>query len=153
MICWVTFPYDAFYYPDCKNAAGSSFSITDQAHQQYISDVVAYIHQNFDKDISLDEISKQAYSSKYHFSRVFKKYTSYSPYQYLIGVRLDHSRMLLHNSNAAIKAIAAQCGFKRLDYFSAIFKKNFKCSPSQYREIYCSLGSAIMPVSDLTKSL
>lgn len=118
----------------CENASGSSFSITDETHQQYISEVVGYIHQNFSKDISLEEISRHAYLSKYHFSRIFKKYTSYSPYQYLIAVRLNHSRMLLLTSSYPITEIADRCGFKRLDYFSAIFKKKFRCNPSQYRE-------------------
>ena len=121
-----------------ENAAGSAFSITDEMHQQYISEVVVYINQNFSKDISLDEISRRAYLSKFHFSRIFKKYTSYSPYQYLMAVRLNHSSLLLQTSSYPIKEIADQCGFKRLDYFSAIFKKKFSCNPSQYREAYAA---------------
>lgn len=122
---------------DCyENAATGSFSITDELHQQYISEVVGYINQNFSRDISLDEISRHAYLSKYHFSRIFKKYTSYSPYQYLIAVRLKHSSLLLQTSSCPIKEIADLCGFKRLDYFSAIFKKKFRCNPSQYRETH-----------------
>lgn len=138
MIYPAIFPYVTFSYTYCKNAPGGPFSITDQTHKQYISEVVGYIHQNFGKDISLDEISKQAYLSKYHFIRIFKRYTSYSPYQYLIAVRLDHSRVLLRTSGYPIKEIADQCGFKRLDYFSAIFKKKFKYCPSQYREVYAA---------------
>lgn len=120
----------------CENVSCNSLSITDETHQQYISAVVGYIDENFNKDISLDDISRHAYLSKYHFSRIFKKYTSYSPYQYLMEVRLNHSRLLLLTRNYPITAIADRCGFKRLDYFSAIFKKKFKCSPSQYREAY-----------------
>jgi transcriptional regulator GlxA family with amidase domain len=110
--------------------------ITEEIHMKYVSETVEYINKNYSKDISLSEITKQAYLSKFHFSRIFKKHTSYSPYQYLITVRLNHSRQFLLNSNYSIKEVADLCGFKRLDYFSAIFKKKFKYSPSLYREIY-----------------
>jgi AraC-like DNA-binding protein len=126
--------YNNVSYGYCENVSGGSFSITDKTHQQYISEVVSYIDQNFNEDISLDEISRHAYLSKYHFSRIFKKHTSYSPYQYLIAVRLEHSRLLLRTSNYPITEIADRCGFKRLDYFSSVFKRKFMCSPSQYRE-------------------
>lgn len=109
---------------------------TEEIHRSYISEAVDYINKNYDKDISLKEITKKAYLSKFHFSRIFKKYTSYSPYQYLTTVRLNHCRELLLNHNYSIKEVADMCGFKRLDYFSAMFKKKFKYSPSLYREMY-----------------
>lgn len=133
--------YEDFPYTYCENVLRRPFSITDQAHKQCISEILAYIHQNFSKDISLDEISKRVYSSKYHFSRVFKKYTSSTPYQYLIAVRLEHARLLLSTSGYPVKAIAERCGFKRLDYFSAMFKRKFKSSPSQYRETWSACNS------------
>lgn len=114
----------------------SLFSVTEEIHRGYISEAVEYINKNYSKDISLNEITKKAYLSKFHFSRIFKKYTSYSPYQYLTTVRLNHCRQLLLNNNYSISEVADRCGFKRLDYFSAMFKKKFKYSPSVYREIY-----------------
>lgn len=117
-------------------AATTIFGITEEIHTKYIAEAIDYINKNYSKDISLNEITKQAYLSKFHFSRIFKRHTSYSPYQYLITVRLNHSRQLLLNSNYPVKEVADLCGFKRLDYFSAMFKKKFKYSPSMYRENY-----------------
>jgi AraC-like DNA-binding protein len=119
--------------------------ITEEIHMQYVSETVDYINKNYSKDISLNEITKQAYLSKFHFSRIFKKHTSYSPYQYLIIVRLNHSRQLLLNNNYSIKEVADMCGFKRLDYFSAMFKKKFKYSPSTYRENIHEIIKESMP--------
>ena len=109
---------------------------TDEIHMKYISEAVDYINKNYSKDITLAEITRQAYLSKFHFSRVFKKHTSYSPYQYLISVRLNHARELLSEGKYSIKEVADKCGFRRLDYFSATFKKKFKCNPSAYKENY-----------------
>lgn len=118
------------------NVFTAMFGITEEIHAKYVSETVDYINKNYSKHISLKEITQQAYLSKFHFSRIFKKHTSYAPYQYLITVRLNHSRQLLLNNDYSIKEVADMCGFKRLDYFSALFKKKFKCSPSMYREIY-----------------
>lgn len=121
-------------YP--PNVPATILGITEEIHMKYIAEAVDYMNKNYSKDISLNEITKQAYLSKFHFSRIFKRHTSCSPYQYLITLRLNHSRQLLLSRDYSIKEVADLCGFKRLDYFSAIFKKKFKCSPSTYRENY-----------------
>jgi AraC-like DNA-binding protein len=128
----ITPPTISRKYP--PNAVVNILGITEEIHRGYISEAVEYINKNYSKDISLNEITKKAYLSKFHFSRIFKKYTSYSPYQYLTIVRLNHCRQLLLNNNYTISEVADKCGFKRLDYFSAMFKKKFKYSPSVYRE-------------------
>lgn len=110
--------------------------ITEEIHLKYIAEAVDYINDNYDQDLTLDVITRKAFLSKFHFSRLFKKYTSYSPYQYLINVRLYHSRQLLLNDKYTVKEVAGKCGFKRLDYFSSAFKKKFKCNPTTYREHY-----------------
>lgn len=118
-----------------------SASITDEIHREHISTVIDFINNNYKKDISLDEMTRQAHLSKFHFSRIFKKHTSYSPHQYLMTVRLIHSKELLLHSDYSISDVADMCGFKRLDYFSALFKKKFRCNPSEYREA-CALATA-----------
>lgn len=136
MIYQAIFPYNILYCTYYRNNSGTASPDTDEIYARYISEVVDFINKNYNKDISLDEITRQAYLSKFHFSRIFKKYTSYSPYQYLIAVRLNHSRQLLMDNSYSVKEIADRCGFKRLDYFSSVFKKKFNCNPSQYRAQY-----------------
>lgn len=53
-----------------------------------------YISQNFTNDISLMEIAEHCYVSAFHFSRIFKTFTSYSPHQYLLSIRLKNAEML-----------------------------------------------------------
>lgn len=133
MIAQATIPYTYLCdYP--RHTPGAISGITDEIHMGYISEVVDYINKNYSKDITLNELTRKAYLSKFHFSRIFKKHTSYSPYQYLLAVRLYHSKQLLLDNSYSIKEVADLCGFKRLDYFSSIFKKKFKCNPTQYRE-------------------
>jgi AraC family transcriptional regulator len=93
-----------------------------------------YIHQHFTMDISLQEISVYSCVSPFHFSRVFKKITSFSPIQYLQSVRLKHSEMLLRNTTLPVVDIALSSGFSSGEYFATVFKQKYKTSPTQFRQ-------------------
>ncbi len=92
-----------------------------------------YIHQHFKEDISLQEISAYSYVSPFHFSRIFKKMTSFSPIQYLQNIRLKHCEMLLRNTNLPIAELALSAGFSSAEYFATVFKQKYKTSPTRYR--------------------
>ena len=82
-----------------------------------------YINDNFYKSITVDEIAEYANMSRYHFSRIFKKETGFSPHQYLINTRLKHARELLSSDSASLDTIAMTCGFSSTSHFISVFKK------------------------------
>ncbi len=92
-----------------------------------------YMHEKFATDISLYEISTSSHVSPFHFSRIFKTLTTYSPYQYLLNVRLKHGEMLLKNSTIPITDVAFSSGFNSVEYFATAFKQKFKMNPTMYR--------------------
>jgi AraC family transcriptional regulator len=92
-----------------------------------------YMQGYFATDISLYEIANYSLVSPFHFSRIFKKFTSFSPHQYLQNVRLKHSEMLLKNSSMPVSEISSLSGFNSADYFATVFKQKYKMSPTQYR--------------------
>lgn len=93
-----------------------------------------FIHQNFSMDISLYQIADHSCVSPFHFSRVFKKFTSFTPHQYLQNVRLKHGQVLLKSSSLPISDISCQAGFNSADYFATAFKQKYGASPSGYRK-------------------
>ena len=93
-----------------------------------------YIHGNFNRDISLFEISSYACVSPFYFSRIFKKFTSFSPHQYLQNIRLKHSEMVLRSSLVPVAEISFQSGFTTAEYFATSFKQKYGQSPSDYRK-------------------
>ncbi|MGB8195074.1 MAG: AraC family transcriptional regulator, partial [Chitinophagaceae bacterium] len=92
-----------------------------------------YINDNFSNDISLHEISSYACVSPFHFSRIFKEFTTYSPHQYLLNVRLKHSEMLLKNTSIPVAQVSLASGFNSAEHFATAFKQKYKMNPSQYR--------------------
>lgn len=94
-----------------------------------------YINENFAKDISLQEIAASCFISPFHFSRLFKKITSFSPGRYLQQVRLKNAELLLKNSAMPVADVAFSSGFNSTAYFTTSFKQQYKINPAQYRKI------------------
>lgn len=84
--------------------------------------------------MTLEEISKQVNYSQYHFIRIFKKETGFSPFEYLTNCRLDKARELLAKTPFTITEICLQCGFQNSSHFATVFKKHTGMSPSEYRQ-------------------
>jgi len=92
-----------------------------------------YITQNFTRDISLMEIASYSYVSSFHFSRIFKKFTSYSPHQFLLQLRLKNAELFLRNTSLPVSDIGFSSGFNSLEYFTTAFRKKYGCPPSIFR--------------------
>jgi AraC family transcriptional regulator len=92
-----------------------------------------YMLENFTKNISLYELSRHCFVSPFHFSRLFKQLSTYSPYQYLQLIRLKHAETLIRNTDLPITDVCFRSGFNRLDYFSAAFTKKYQVAPSRYK--------------------
>ncbi|MEC7263845.1 MAG: AraC family transcriptional regulator [Bacteroidota bacterium] len=102
-------------------------------HLKTIELAKEYINKNFASDISLLELADHCCISPFHFSRIFKMFTDYSPGQYLQYIRLKHAELMLKTTSLPIIDIAFSSGFNSIDYFSSAFKKQYKVAPSLYR--------------------
>lgn len=119
----------------------TNFSLDDEIeavmkshHLTTIERAKAYINEKFTTDISLYEISAYSHVSPFHFSRVFKKFTSFSPYQYLLNIRLKHAEMMLKNTSLLISEISFSSGFNSPEHFATVFRQKYGLNPTQYRK-------------------
>ncbi len=93
-----------------------------------------YIEDHFDKDISLDDVSRVVNISPYYFRKVFKEASGLNFIEYLTNIRIEKAKDLLENSNLSIKEICVSCGYTDPNYFSRSFKKNVGVTPTEYKE-------------------
>ena len=93
-----------------------------------------FIHLNYDKKITIDDMAKNAYISKYHFSRLFKEFTGITFQEYLTRQRIRHAEELLTDSKISITDIALASGFSSVSNFNRSFQMYNHCSPSQFRK-------------------
>jgi len=93
-----------------------------------------YIRINIDKNISTLDLSILADLSVSHFIRMFKKTTSYTPYQYIKKVKMEKAKDLLLETKSSIIQVALESGFENPSHFAQVFKNLFGFTPMAYRK-------------------
>lgn len=101
-----------------------------------LSRVMKYIDQNFTEEISLDKLAAVAGYSKYHFSRIFKKYHNMSTVQYISRKRIKLAERLLIDPELSITEVAMRSGFSSLTTFNRIFKMEKHCTPTEFKKMH-----------------
>lgn len=92
-----------------------------------------FIDQHYAENVDLENIADEAYFSKFHFIKLFKKVYRKTPHQYLIYVRIQKAMDLLNNGIGVSEACHA-VGFESLSSFSGLFKRVTGITPSSYLE-------------------
>ena len=90
-----------------------------------------FIDESFADPIEINNIADEAFFSKFHFIRMFKKIYGKSPHQYLIVVRIEKAMELLRAGNP-VSDVCYAVGFQSLSSFSGLFKKIVGSTPSAY---------------------
>jgi len=90
-----------------------------------------FIDSHYADNIDLDNISDEAYFSKFHFIRQFKTIYGKTPHQYLTVVRIEKAMQLLR-TDVPVSEVCYSVGFESLGSFSTLFKRVVGLTPSAY---------------------
>lgn len=96
-----------------------------------VSEVIKYISQNYNKYITLNDLSAQFFISKYHLSHQFNRIVGTSIYRYIIQKRLIIAKQLLNDGLLPTQA-CEKCGFTDYANFYRAFKAEYGISPKIY---------------------
>ncbi|MBD2104965.1 AraC family transcriptional regulator [Leptolyngbya sp. FACHB-261] len=118
------------------------YSTIERSVQQYtgglseskLKQVIAYIQEHLNQDLSLEEIAAEVNLSAYHFARLFKRSTGSAPHQYQIHCRVERAKELLQQGEMAITDIATQVGFYDQSHLSRHFKRIVGVSPKAMQQ-------------------
>jgi AraC family transcriptional regulator len=100
----------------------------------YINQAIEYIHAHYRENIQIDTLATLAQQSKHHFIRSFKQWTRFSPYQYILLLRVEEAKDELRYSNKTITQTSYDLGFSSPSQFYRVFHQQVRCSPQQYRK-------------------
>lgn len=98
-----------------------------------VKDAILYIQSNYDKKITLEELSKETYIDKYTLSKKFKEFTGITIVNYINNYRCKMALSMIQNGEQ-INNAARLCGFNNISFFTKTFKKYTGNLPSFYKK-------------------
>ncbi len=99
-----------------------------------LREVISYIHENLDQNLTLTELSSLLYISPHYFASLFKQSTGLSPHQYVMKCRIEKAKRLLLKQELTLVEISQQVGFQNQSHFTRVFRQYTKTTPKAYRD-------------------
>jgi AraC family transcriptional regulator len=99
-------------------------------HLQRIRD---FVESELDTDIRLSALARACGLSTDYFVKVFKNSLGITPYQYVIGLRVERAKALLDDPRLSLSEIALQCGFSHQEHMTRMFRRLTGETPGRYR--------------------
>lgn len=93
---------------------------------------IKYINENFQKDISVDDICQSVGLSKYYLCHIFKEITGQTILRHINYVRCRHAKFLLRSGKYNVAQSALESGFSNMSYFSKVYTSVFGNTPSAH---------------------
>jgi AraC-like DNA-binding protein len=107
-----------------------------------IAKVLQYIHSDYTRSLSMEQLAKRAGMSVSTFHHNFKAVTASSPLQYVKSIRLHRARLLMVQADHNASTAAAAVGYESASQFGREFKRFFGASPGEERERWRQDGTA-----------
>jgi len=92
-----------------------------------------YIKENYQNNISLQQVADHANLSMNYLSTVFKNETGINFVEYLSDYRIEKAKEMLLNSDLKLYEISRLVGYKDVSYFSRVFKKTIGYPPNEFK--------------------
>ena len=99
----------------------------------YIKEAINFIEQNFQNNISIEEIAGVCGINRSYFGKIFRKSVGRSPQEFLMNYRMVKARELLKLTSLSIADIGSAVGYENQLHFSRAFKGVYGVSPREWR--------------------
>ncbi|GLX68924.1 AraC family transcriptional regulator [Paenibacillus glycanilyticus] len=105
----------------------------EHPEEQMIQDALKDIHQNYHMPLKVSDLAANHYLSESIFRKKFMDRVGVSPKQYIITLRIDEAKRLLHISRKPVEFIATEVGFSSSSRFHEVFVKHVGMTPMEWR--------------------
>jgi len=109
-------------------------SISSRSSKDVIIEIKDFVHQNYHKDLKLQQVAKVYFVNSVYLGQVFAKTVGMHFNEYLHSVRIEEARKLLRRTDLKILVIASKVGYSDSEHFVNKFKAITGCLPSDYRK-------------------
>ena len=116
-----------------SRSSSSQIATSGRVRDFYIKEALNYIEQNFQNDISVENIASFCGLNRTYFGRIFKETVGKSPQQFLLSYRMAKAAELLKLTELSISDIGNAVGYPNQLHFSRAFKNVYGVSPREWR--------------------
>lgn len=99
----------------------------------YVKEALSFIEQNFQNDISVEDIASFCGLNRSYFGKIFHDTTGKSPQEFLISYRMSKAGELLKLTTLSVADIGNAVGYPNQLHFSRAFKNTYGVSPRTWR--------------------
>ena len=96
-----------------------------------MDDIFLYIREHLTEELTLEQLEKEFFVSRYHICREFKRLTGQTPHAYIVKARLDLCRKYIEQGKS-IREVYQLGGFGGYNHFFRAFKKEYGITPMEY---------------------
>ena len=115
-----------------------------QDYSDCIEDVMRYIHEHISEPLDREMLAGVAGFSVPHFHRVFTAQVGESAASYVRRLRMQRAGRKLRMGAVDITEVALATGYDTHAAFSKAFKQQFGLSPSEFRQLGCSVATQLL---------
>lgn len=94
--------------------------------------VMAHIEENIGENLTLGTLAEVACVSRFHFARMFRLSTGFSPMAYVLRQRIERARLQLAEGHEKLSDLAAELGFCDQSHFTRLFRRMTGFTPREY---------------------
>lgn len=116
-----------------NSSAITQISKSNNLRDFYIKEALSFIEQNFQNDITVEEIAACCGLNRSYFGKIFHEVLGKSPQEFLISYRMTKATELLKLTSLSIAEVGSAVGYSNQLHFSRAFKKIYGISPKQWR--------------------
>jgi AraC-like DNA-binding protein len=92
-----------------------------------------YLAEHYAEQINIEQLARRLGVAYSHFRRAFSAQTGFSPWQYMLHLRLARAKRMIAGGEATLEEIAAQLNFNSASHLSLSFKQAFGVAPTHWR--------------------
>lgn len=122
-----------------KKVSNYSKPAQTKNHPKSLAPALEYLDTNFtNPNIRIPDLARMCHISETQFRELFNRHMGTTPQNYIQRMRIDFSIFLLDSKYYKIYEVAEKSGFQNPKYFSTVFRKFMKTSPTEWLENYTS---------------
>ncbi len=96
--------------------------------------LLSFIDEHFREELSLSDLEKRFFTSRYHICRLFKKETGLTISQYVNRKKVSLAQQILNDPDISIADACRASGFNFAQHFTSVFRSITGFTPSEYQK-------------------